>query len=167
MITPDVVDLRDSFELPGMRILQFAFGDGAQDPFLPHNYPANTVVYTGTHDNDTVLGWYKRVNSNESDFYRRYFARDGSDVSWDMIRGVWSSVAVFSLAPLQDFLNLDNSARMNYPGNPSGNWSWRMPVEALNNALKERIKEINFLYARDKDRPAPPEPEYPKKYPGL
>lgn len=167
VITPDVVDLRDSFELPGMRILQFAFGDGAQDPFLPHNYPANTVVYTGTHDNDTVLGWYKRVNPNESDFYRRYFARDGSDVSWDMIRGVWSSVAVFSLAPLQDFLNLDNAARMNYPGNPSGNWSWRMPVEALNNALMERIKEINFLYARDKDRPAPPEPEYPKKYPGL
>ena len=167
VITPDVVELRDSFDLPGMRILQFAFGGGPQDPFLPHNYPVNTVVYTGTHDNDTVLGWYKRINHTESDYYRRYFARDGSDVSWDMIRGVWSSVAVFALAPLQDFLSLDNTARMNYPGNPSGNWAWRMPANALNEGLERRIKETNFLYARDKDRPAPPKPDYPKKYPGL
>jgi 4-alpha-glucanotransferase len=167
VITPDVVELRDGFSLPGMRILQFAFAGGPQDPFLPHNYPVNSVVYTGTHDNDTVLGWYKRVDFNETDLYRRYYARDGSDVSWDMIRGVWSSVAVFGLAPLQDFLSLDNTARMNYPGNPSGNWSWRMPADALSDGLKWRIKELNFLYARDKDRPAPPEPDYPQKYPGL
>lgn len=167
VITPDVVDLRDSFDLPGMRILQFAFGDGTQDPFLPHNYPVNTVVYTGTHDNDTVLGWYKRVGFAETDLYRRYFGRDGSDVSWDMIRGVWSSVAVFSLAPIQDFLSLDNTARMNYPGNPSGNWSWRLPKDALTEELMQRIKELNFLYTRDKDRPAPPLPDYPQKYPGL
>lgn len=167
VITPDVVDLRDSFELPGMRVLEFGFGNGAHDPFLPHNYPVNTVVYTGTHDNDTVLGWYQRVNDSEKDFYRRYFARDGRDVSWDMIRGAWSSVAVFSLAPLQDFLGLDNLARMNYPGNPSGNWSWRMPEGVLDEALKWRIKEMNALYARDKDMPLPPEPDYPKGYPGL
>jgi len=167
VITPDVVDLRDSFGLPGMRILQFAFGNGPQDPFLPHNYPMNTVVYTGTHDNDTVLGWYKRINPEESDLYRRYLARDGSDVSWDMIRAIWSSVAVFALAPLQDFLSLDNSGRMNYPGNPSGNWSWRMPADALSESLMWRIKETNHLYARDKDLPPPPPPDYPEKYPGL
>jgi 4-alpha-glucanotransferase len=167
VITPDVVDLRDSFELPGMKILQFAFAGGPQDSFLPHNYPENCVVYTGTHDNDTARGWYERVQEYEKDYYRRYMARDGGDVSWDLIRGVWSSVAVFSLAPMQDFLSLGNEARMNYPGNPSGNWGWRMPADALSEGLKGRIKEFNYLYARDKDRGAPPPPDYPKKYPGL
>jgi 4-alpha-glucanotransferase len=169
VITPDVVELRESFKLPGMKILQFGFGDGPLAPFLPHNYPVNCVVYTGSHDNDTVLGWYQRVGekSVESDFYRRYTARDGSDVSWDLIREAWSSVAVFSLAPIQDFLSIDNQGRMNYPGNPSGNWTWRMPPDGLSDGLKARIKEINYLYARDKEKPTPPEPDYPKNYPGL
>jgi 4-alpha-glucanotransferase len=117
VITPDVIDLRDSFGLPGMKILQFAFAATPDDPFLPHNYPQNCVVYTGTHDNDTALGWYKRVPDSETHFFRQYVDRDGSNVSWDMIRAVWSSVANFALAPMQDFLSLDNSARMNYPGN--------------------------------------------------
>lgn len=168
VVTPDVVELRDGLDLPGMKVLQFAFGGvNPQEPFLPHNYPVNCVVYTGTHDNDTALGWYERVSDSEKDFYRRYFARDGHDVSWDLIRGVWSSVAVFSLAPLQDFLRLGNEARMNYPGNPSGNWGWRMPSDALTPELKQRIKELNFLYARDKDQGAAPPPDYPLKYPGL
>ena len=169
VITPDVVDLRESFELPGMKILQFAFGGGPLDPFLPHNYPVNCVVYTGTHDNDTVLGWYQRMGEDnpETDYYRRYFGRDGKDVTWDMIRGVWASVAVLSLAPIQDFLSLDNRGRMNYPGNPSGNWSWRMSADDLSDTLKQRIKELNYLYARDKEQPAPPAPDYPKQYPGL
>ncbi len=80
--------------------------------------------------------------------YQRYLHRDGSDVSWDLIRGVWSSVAVFGLAPLQDFLNLGNEARMNYPGNPSGNWTWRMPQDCLTLELQEKIKELNYLYSR-------------------
>lgn len=151
VITPDVEELRDSFDLPGMRIFQFAFGSGPAYAFLPHHYPVNCVVYTGTHDNDTALGWYQRVGGEEKQFYQRYMDRDGSRVSWEMIRGAWSSVAVFALAPLQDFLELDNSARMNYPGNPSGNWTWRMPGNALTEALKSRIKEINYLYSRDKD----------------
>ncbi|HNT55332.1 MAG TPA: 4-alpha-glucanotransferase, partial [Anaerolineaceae bacterium] len=109
------------------------------------------VVYTGTHDNDTALGWYERINEEEKDFYRRYLARDGHDVAWDMIRAAWGSVAVFALAPLQDFLNLGNEARMNYPGNPSGNWQWRMPASALSDWLRERVKETNYLYRRDKD----------------
>ena len=148
VITPDVVALRERYELPGMKILQFAFAGGPTDPFLPHNYPVNCVVYTGTHDNDTARGWYERVEEDEKDFYRHYMNRDGRDIAWDLIRGAWSSVAVFALAPLQDFLDLDNSARMNYPGRPSGNWTWRMPAGALSEALGKRISELNYLYLR-------------------
>jgi 4-alpha-glucanotransferase len=148
VITPDVVEMRDAFNLPGMRILQFGFDSTPEDTFLPHNFVENCVVYTGTHDNDTVLGWYNRVPEHEKAFYRRYMQRDGSEVAWDMIRGVWSSVAVFGLAPLQDFLNLGNDARMNYPGNPSGNWTWRMPKDALTPQLQEKIKELNYLFSR-------------------
>jgi 4-alpha-glucanotransferase len=148
VITPDVVDLRESFNLPGMKIFQFAFGGTPDDPFLPHNYPVHCVVYTGTHDNDTALGWYKRIAEQEKSLYRRYLDRDGSNVSWDFIRGVWSSVAVFAIAPTQDFLSLDNTARMNYPGNPSGNWMWRMHHDAQSNELQSKIKELNYLYSR-------------------
>jgi 4-alpha-glucanotransferase len=148
VITPDVEDMRDSFNLPGMRIFQFGFDSNPQDPFLPHNYPVNCIVYTGTHDNDTALGWFNRVPEKDKAFYRKYMDRDGSNVSWDLIRGVWSSVAIFGLAPLQDFLNLGNEARMNYPGNPSGNWIWRMPKGALTLELQEKIKELNYLYSR-------------------
>ncbi len=148
VITPDVIELREEFRLPGMKILQFAFAGGPADPFLPHHYPHHCVVYTGTHDNDTARGWYERVEEDERSFYRRYFARDGSNVAWDLIRGCWASVAVYSLAPMQDFLDLDNEARMNYPGNPSGNWSWRMPADAISGDLIDRIYELNYLYSR-------------------
>ncbi len=148
VITPDVVEMRDTFDLPGMRIFQFAFDSNPEDPFLPHNYSANCVVYTGTHDNDTVRGWYERVPEKDKAFYRRYMDRDGSTVNWDMIRGVWSSVAVFGLAPMQDFLNLGNEARMNYPGKPSGNWMWRMSNDAQTPELQANIKELNYLYSR-------------------
>lgn len=148
VITPDVVALRERFGLPGMKILQFAFSGDPQDPFLPHNYPVDCVVYTGTHDNDTARGWYQRVPESERDFYRRYLDRDGSNIAWDLIRACWASVAVFALAPLQDFLDLDNTARMNYPGNPQGNWNWRMPSTAQNSALEEQIKSLNHLYSR-------------------
>lgn len=147
-ITPDVIELREQFHLPGMKILQFAFASDPDDAFLPHNYPVNCVAYTGTHDNDTSRGWYEAATEHEKDFCRRYFARSGEDIAWDMIRGIWSSVARWVLAPLQDFLNLDTSARMNFPGRPSGNWSWRMPVGALTAQLAERIAELNYLYGR-------------------
>ncbi len=148
VITPDVVELRDSFNLPGMKIFQFGFDGTPDDPFLPHNYPVNCVVYTGTHDNDTARGWYNRVSDQEKSVYRDYLDRDGSNVSWDFIRGVWASVAIFGLAPLQDFLDLGNEARMNYPGNPSGNWMWRMPANSLNPELQAKIKQLNYLYSR-------------------
>lgn len=153
VITSDVVALRENFGLPGMRILQFAFAGGPKDPFLPHNYVQNCVVYTGTHDNDTALGWYKRVEEPERTFYRRYLSRDGSNVSWDLIRASWASIAVFALAPMQDFLSLDNQARMNYPGRQGGNWSWRMPESVMTKELVGRIRELNYLYSREKPTP--------------
>ena len=148
VITPDVVALRENFDLPGMRIVQFAFTGNPQESFLPHNHVRHGVVYTGTHDNDTVRGWYERVPEREKSFYRRYLNRDGKQVAWDMIRAAWGSVAVYALAPMQDFLDLGNEARMNYPGNPSGNWTWRMSETDLNEGLEDAIREINFLYDR-------------------
>lgn len=148
VITPDVVVLREHFEFPGMKIFQFGFGGGPTDPFLPHNFPRNCVVYTGTHDNDTAKGWYERVPEEEKDFYRRYLGRDGSDISWDLIRGAWASVANQALCPMQDLLSLGNEARMNYPGNPSGNWSWRMEAGQLTEMLSKRLCELNYLYDR-------------------
>jgi 4-alpha-glucanotransferase len=147
-ITPDVFALRDQFDLPGMKVLQFGFLSDPDDQFLPHNYVQNCVAYSGTHDNDTVKGWYDRAPDKEKDFCRRYFARSGDDIAWDMIRGVWSSVAKLALAPMQDFLGLGNSARMNFPGKPSGNWSWRLPGDALSAQVIERIFEINWVYGR-------------------
>jgi 4-alpha-glucanotransferase len=148
VITPDVIELRDSFGLPGMKVIQFAFGGMSEDIFLPHNYIPHCVSYTGTHDNDTTRGWYERMGENERHFYRRYMARDDKQVAWDLIRLTWMSVAIFALAPMQDFLNLGNEARMNYPGNPSGNWSWRMPAGAASPELRERLNELNYLYDR-------------------
>jgi 4-alpha-glucanotransferase len=148
-ITPDVIKLRDDNHLPGMRIFQFAFSATPADPFLPHNYVSNCVAYTGTHDNDTALGWYKSATEKESDYCRRYLARSGEDIAWDLIRGIWSSVAMFSICPLQDLLSLDTSARMNYPGRPSGNWGWRFQPNQLTPGLLQRLKEINHIYLRD------------------
>jgi len=147
-ITPDVFELRDKFNLPGMKIIQFAFTGDPEEAFLPHNHVKNCVVYTGTHDNDTSRGWYLRVSEEERNFCRRYLNSDGHDIAWDMIRAAWSSVAVITLAPIQDILDLGNEARMNYPGNPSGNWTWRLHGHEFTNALSARIGEMNFLFSR-------------------
>jgi len=148
-ITPDVFELRDKFKLPGMKVMQFAFAGDCTDPFLPHNYPKNCVAYTGTHDNDTTVGWYQNSSTEkERDFYRRYLARDGHEVAWDMIRAIWSSVADIAVAPLQDFLNLGTEARMNLPGTLGGNWQWRVQSHHLADFLKKRIRETNELYNR-------------------
>lgn len=149
-ITPDVLALRDAFGLPGMKILVFAFDSGPDNPFLPHHYTPNFVVYTGTHDNDTVVGWWRRVDEAERDFCRRYLATRGQDIAWDLIRAAWASVAVLAIAPMQDFLRLDNRARMNYPGREGGNWAWRMPAEALKPELRDALRELNALYSRGK-----------------
>ena len=147
LITPDVIALREQFALPGMKILQFGF-TGPDNPFLPHSYPQNCVVYTGTHDNDTARGWYESINENEKDFARRYLGIDGINFAWDLVRAAWKSTAVFALAPMQDFLGLGNSARFNFPSRLGGNWEWRVKENDLNSEMQGRIREINWLYQR-------------------
>jgi len=147
VITPDVVELRDRFNLPGMKILQFGF-NSPSDPFLPHNYSSNCIAYTGTHDNDTALGWYETASEKERSFARRYLNTDGSDISWGMVRAVWSSVAVYALAPMQDMLGLGGEARMNFPSRLGGNWEWRMSEDDLSEELADKLRELNQLYLR-------------------
>jgi 4-alpha-glucanotransferase len=147
VITPDVVELRDSFELPGMKILQFAFS-GPDNIFLPHNLPRNCVVYTGTHDNDTSVGWYNSAPEAEKDFARRYLGVGGNDFAWDLIRSAWRSVGVFALAPMQDLLSLGTEARMNYPSRLGGNWEWRIVAGDLSEPLQSRLRDMNWLYLR-------------------
>jgi 4-alpha-glucanotransferase len=148
VITPEVEELRDAFGLPGMKVLQFAFDEGSDNDFLPHNYPSNCFVYTGTHDNDTSRGWYESAAKDVQDFCQRYLARDGLDIVWDLIRLAWTSVARTAIAPLQDFLDLGSEARMNYPGRADGNWKWRVREEDLSIRLAEKIRELNLLYGR-------------------
>ena len=149
-ITPDVIQLRDQFDLPGMKIMVFAFNSGESNEFLPHHYPENCDVYTGTHDHETSAGWFKRIEEGERSFAQRYLNSSGEEIAWDLIRAAWSSVAVFAIAPLQDLLNLDNQARMNYPGKPSGNWTWRFTDSDLTTALKKRLGEVNYLNSRSR-----------------
>jgi 4-alpha-glucanotransferase len=147
-ITPDVIELRDRYQFPGMKILQFSFGNDPDEPFLPHNYPRNCIAYTGTHDNDTTIGWYKTAPAIEQEFCRNYLHTGAEDIAWDMIRAIWSSVAVFAIAPLQDFLRLDTEARMNLPGRPSGNWGYRMTDRDMDMHLSAQIREMNRIYGR-------------------
>jgi len=126
VITPDVVALRERFGFPGMRVLQFAFGDDAGNPFLPHHYQPATFVYTGTHDNDTTVGWWHRCSPREGAFAAAYLGcDDGQPVHWAMIRAACTSVANWVVFPLQDVLGLDGRHRMNVPGTVQGNWRWR------------------------------------------
>jgi 4-alpha-glucanotransferase len=142
-ISPIVYELRDQFSLPGMKILQFAFDDGMEHEFLPHNYPENCVAYTGTHDNDTTQGWFKSAPKNERDFSKDYLKTDGSNIARDFVQAVWGSLAKLAIAPIQDFLELDSEARMNYPSSAQGNWAWRMGEAALSKELSTRIADLN------------------------
>ena len=147
-ITPDVHDLRERFHLPGMKVLQFAF-DGPKNPFLPHRYDgSNWVVYTGTHDNDTTRGWFQSLPDHERWYLGRYLAKDGRDIAWDLLRVAWSSVAQVAIAPVQDFLDLGNEARMNFPGKPDGNWQWRMNAGAFNDHIVYRLAEMTDVFGR-------------------
>jgi 4-alpha-glucanotransferase len=149
VITEAVDKLRTRYHLPGMKILQFAFGGETDHKYLPHNYGAEYIVYSGTHDNDTSRGWYANgAGETEKDLYRRYCARDGQDVSWDLIRLAWASVADTAIAPLQDLLGLGSEARMNTPGKAMGNWSWRYRAEHLNEGTVHGLKELTELFGR-------------------
>jgi 4-alpha-glucanotransferase len=131
-----------------MRILQFAFGGAPEHRFLPHNFDHQTVCYTGTHDNDTTRGWFASIHDHERNHLRRYVARDCSDVAWDLIRLCWASVADYALTTLQDVLSLGTEARMNMPGRPAGNWTWRFTDGMLTHQLIDRLAEMTDLYGR-------------------
>jgi 4-alpha-glucanotransferase len=147
-ITPAVRALRDRFGLPGMAVLQFAFDSDAKNPYLPHNHTPNQVVYTGTHDNDTSVGWFRSLPEARQHHIRAYTKSDGRDIAWDMIRMAWASVARLAIVPLQDVLMLDSSARMNRPGVPDGNWRWRLtPDQPLAERL-DGLRGLSELYDR-------------------
>jgi 4-alpha-glucanotransferase len=132
LITPDVIELRDGLQFPGMKILQFGFGTDASDDFLPHNWARPFVAYTGTHDNDTVRGWWRQASSHERGYAGTYLAASEADVHWAMIRACWNSVANIAVCQLQDVLGLDSAHRMNIPGTMgSHNWTWRFQAQDL------------------------------------
>ncbi len=146
-IDDDVIGLRQELGLPGMKVLQFAFGSDGSHPFLPHNFSGpRCLVYTGTHDNDTARGWYATASEYERDRFRRYVGRDGSEPGWDMIRLAWSSVAADALAPLQDVLELGAEARMNVPGVAKGNWGWR--ARGFPASAAHRLRALGNAYGR-------------------
>lgn len=148
LITRDVEALRRTLGLPGMRVLHFAFGGDASHRYLPHNHEHDTVVYTGTHDNDTTLGWWRSASEHERDFARRYLATDGHEIAWSLLRAAIASVADTAIAPLQDVLSLGSEARMNRPGDGDGWWTWRFETWQLGPAHAQRLAELCRLYGR-------------------
>ena len=149
VITPEVEALRDRFEFPGMKILQFAFGSGSGNPYLPFIYPHNCVVYTGTHDNDTTVGWFNQLSNHEKEDVLRYLGFTSPEgIHWDLIRLALSSVANQAIIPLQDVLGLGTEARMNVPGKPVGNWEWRYQSDTLTQEVGERLKTLTETYGR-------------------
>ena len=160
LITPEVRALRERCRLPGMRVLQFGFGgDPRTNEHCPHNYTHDCVVYTGTHDNNTSLGWLHEVELDENQdglesmhaersAALKYMASDGREVHWDMIRLALASVGNLAIIPLQDVLGLEQEARMNFPGKPVGNWQWRYTADLLTEELAARLRELTEIYGR-------------------
>jgi 4-alpha-glucanotransferase len=150
-ITQSLRDLLKKTGYPGMKVLQFAFDSREESDYLPHNYDKNCIVYTGTHDNDTIVGWLKSINQADYDLARRYLNRKGKDmeeIHWDFIRLAQQSVAKLCIIPIQDYLGLDSEARINIPSTVGNNWKWRVSSDVLTNDLAEKIKEITLLYGR-------------------
>ena len=148
-MTQGVIDLREATGFPGMKILGFAFDSKEENDYLPHTYTKNCVVYTGTHDNDTLIGWFTKANEDDKQFARNYLnSRSDNEIHWDAIRGAWSSVANMAIAPIQDFLGLGSEARINTPGLASGNWQWRLKDGVLTDELAERIAKLTKVYSR-------------------
>ncbi len=148
-LTDTVLKLVKKTGYPGMKILQFAFDSREESDYLPHNYTANSVVYTGTHDNDTVLGWYEALNRRDKAFAKRYLhIRSNKDVQWEFIRSAMSSVSDTCIIPMQDYLGLGAEARINVPSTLGTNWKWRMLPDAFSDELAERIRKMTKLYGR-------------------
>jgi 4-alpha-glucanotransferase len=161
VITPEVTALRDGFELPGMKVLQFAFAGGPENAFLPHNYGPHFVVYTGTHDNDTTVGWSRTATDHEREFAERYLGVSGPSLTKAMIRAALNSVADLAVVPFQDVLELGTEHRMNLPGTTDGNWEWRFSWSLVGPQHAERLYEWTALANR-----CPPDrltlPAYPR-----
>ncbi|AKN32834.1 4-alpha-glucanotransferase [Clostridium carboxidivorans P7] len=148
-ITQEVIDFRNASGFPGMKVLEFAFDTREQSNYLPHNYDKNCIVYTGTHDNETVMGWMENTKKEDVDFAKKYFKLDDEEgYNWGFIRGSLSSVANLAIAQFQDYLGLGNEARMNIPSTIGGNWQWRVEKEMLTDKLAEKINNITRLYGR-------------------
>lgn len=148
VITDEVESLRTELGFPGMRVLQFAFGGDAANDHLPHNYTRDSVAYTGTHDNDTSRGWFSSLDEKERVFSLSYLNTDGREINWDLIRAAMSSVAEMAIIPMQDLIGLGSEARMNTPASDSGNWSWRMTAEMMNEDLAGQLREMTQLFGR-------------------
>ncbi len=148
-ITQEVIDFRNAAGFYGMKVLEFAFDTREQSDYLPHNYDKNCIVYTGTHDNETVIGWMENTKNDDVNFAKEYFKLDEKEgYNWGFIRGALSSVANLAIAQLQDYLGLGNEARMNIPSTIGGNWQWRVEKEMLTDRLAEKINKITKLYGR-------------------
>ncbi|GAM10932.1 4-alpha-glucanotransferase [Geobacter sp. OR-1] len=148
VITPEVERLRDCFGLPGMKVLQFAFDGGPGNSYLPHNHRRNCVVYTGTHDNDTTVGWFSGLSSGQKSHVCHYLRCKPEEVVWEMIRAAMSSVARYAVLPLQDLYGLDSGARMNVPGKANGNWSWRVGAQGFTDTMFVRLSDMSKQYNR-------------------
>jgi 4-alpha-glucanotransferase len=149
IITPEVDALRDRFEFPGMKILHFAFGGGPDNPYLPFIYSRNCVVYTGTHDNNTTVGWFNQISEQEKGNVLRYLGAQSSEgIHWDLIRLALGSVANQAIIPVQDLLGLGGEAQMNFPSKAEGNWGWRYRPGALTEDLRDRLKSLTYTYGR-------------------
>ena len=161
IITPDVYALRDQFQLPGTRVLQFAFDGHSDNPYLPHNFVANTVVYTGTHDNAPTRQWYEELPDYQRQNFWNYLARGpagSSEASPALVQLAWSSKAALAIAPLQDLLNLGAESRMNVPGRASGNWGWRCPEEMLSLPAFQWLQELTERSKRSRQGASQQEP---------
>lgn len=148
VITPEVDALRRQFSLPGMKILQFAFDSGADNPYLPHNFESACVVYTGTHDNATTRGWWEGLTGAQRTRIAAYLGKEHPEIPWDLIRLAMASVARLCIIPCQDLLALDDAARFNRPGTDSGNWSWRLTEGQLTAELARRLRAMSECYRR-------------------
>jgi 4-alpha-glucanotransferase len=149
VITPEVEALRLRHGFPGMRILQFAFDGGSANPYLPHNHRHMTVVYTGTHDNDTTVGWYGSLSEATRRYMEEYLHSAGEEpMPWPLIRAAMASVANLAVIPMQDVLALDGTHRMNTPGKPDGNWRWRFKWDQINDGTAGKLRRLSELYGR-------------------
>lgn len=149
IITKEVAEVREKIGLPGMRVLQFAFGEDKNNDYLPHSYDKNTVVYTGTHDNNTSIGWYENATEEEKDHFRRYMNTAGESPNWDFIRLAFSSSAQVAIIPLQDVLGLGADYRMNTPGTVEGNWSFAFHWDMWSEGCLEGLCYLSILYGRN------------------